>query len=150
MYARGASGLTKTATPNDTMSRNVYFRGSGGLYSTAEDYIPLGMMLANGGELNGKRLLSRKTVEMMSAAHVKDTLPGRPAGEGYGLSVRVVTDHAARGTMLSDGTFGWTGAQGTHFFVDPREELVGVLMVQTSNGEIQREFEDLVAQSVVD
>ena len=150
VYARGANGLTKTATPNDTMSRNVYFRGSGGLYSTAEDYIPLGMMLANGGELNGKRLLSRKAVEMMSAAHVKDTLPGRPAGEGYGLSVRVVTDHAVRGTMLSDGTFGWTGAQGTHFFVDPREELVGVLMVQTSNGEIQREFEDLVAQSVVD
>jgi CubicO group peptidase (beta-lactamase class C family) len=150
VYARGANGLTKTATPNDTMSRNVYFRGSGGLYSTAEDYIPLGMMLASGGELNGKRLLGRKTVEMMSAAHVKYTLPGRPAGEGYGLSVRVVTDHAVRGTMLSDGTFGWTGAQGTHFFVDPREELVGVLMVQTSNGEIQREFEDLVAQSVVD
>jgi CubicO group peptidase (beta-lactamase class C family) len=150
VYARGANGLTKTVMPNDTMSRNVYFRGSGGLYSTAEDYIPLGMMLANGGELNGKRLLGRKTVEMMSAAHVKDTLPGRPAGEGYGLSVRVVTDHAVRGTMLSDGTFGWTGAQGTHFFVDPREELVGVLMVQTSNGEIQREFEDLVAQSVVD
>ena len=150
VYARGANGLTKTVMPNDTMSRNVYFRGSGGLYSTAEDYIPLGMMLANGGELNGKRLLSRKAVEVMSAAHVKDTLPGRPAGEGYGLSVRVVTDHAVRGTMLSDGTFGWTGAQGTHFFVDPREELVGVLMVQTSNGEIQREFEDLVAQSVVD
>jgi CubicO group peptidase (beta-lactamase class C family) len=150
VYGRGANGLTKTVMPNDTMSKNVYFRGSGGLYSTAEDYIPLGMMLANGGELNGKRLLSRKAVEMMSAAHVKDTLPGRPAGEGYGLSVRVVTDHAARGTMLSDGTFGWSGAQGTHFFVDPREELVGVLMVQTSNGEIQREFEDLVAQSVVD
>ena len=150
VYASGANGLTKSVMPNDTMSRNVYFRGSGGLYSTAEDYIPLGMMLANGGELNGKRLLSRKAVEMMSAAHVKDTLPGRPAGEGYGLSVRVVTDHAVRGTMLSDGTFGWTGAQGTHFFVDPREELVGVLMVQTSNGEIQREFEDLVAQSVVD
>jgi CubicO group peptidase (beta-lactamase class C family) len=150
VYGRGPNGLTKTPTPNDTMSRNVYFRGSGGLYSTAEDYIPLGMLLANGGELNGKRLLSRKTVEMMSAAHVKDTLPGRAAGEGYGLSVRVVTDHAARGTMLSDGTFGWSGAQGTHFFVDAKEELVGVLMVQTSIGELQREFEDLVAQSVVD
>ena len=150
VYGRGPNGLTKTPTPNDTMSRNVYFRGSGGLYSTAEDYIPLGMMLASGGELNGKRLLSRKTVEMMSAPHVKDTLPGRPAGEGYGLSVRVVTDHAIRGTMLSDGTFGWSGAQGTHFFVDPKEELVGVLMVQTSIGEFQREFEDLVAQSVVD
>jgi CubicO group peptidase (beta-lactamase class C family) len=151
VYARTPNGLTKTAMPNDTMSRNVYFRGSGGLYSTAEDYLPLGIMLAAKGEIGGgKRLLSRKTVEMFSAAHVLDTLPGRPAGEGYGLSVRVVTNHAARGTMLSDGTFGWTGAQGTHFFVDPKEELTAVLMVQTSNGEIQRDFEDLVAQSVAD
>jgi CubicO group peptidase (beta-lactamase class C family) len=150
VYARNANGLTRSATPNDTMSRNVYFRGSGGLYSTADDYIAFGLMLANGGTLNGKRLLSRKSVEMLSAAHVPDTLPGRPAGEGYGLGVRVVTNHAARGTLLSDGTYGWTGAQGTHFFVDPKEELVGVLMVQTSNGEIQREFEDLVAQSIAD
>jgi CubicO group peptidase (beta-lactamase class C family) len=150
VYARSATGLLKTPMPNDTLGRNVYFRGSGGLFSTAEDYIPVGMMLANGGELNGKRLLSRKTVEMMTAAHVPDTLPGRPAGEGYGLSVRVVTNHAARGTMLSDGTFGWTGAQGSHFFVDPKEQLVGVLMVQTPIQEVQREFEDLVAQSIVD
>jgi CubicO group peptidase (beta-lactamase class C family) len=150
VYARTPNGLAKSATPNDTFGKGVYFRGSGGLFSTAEDYIPLGMMLANGGELNGKRLLSRKTVEMMSAAHVPDSLPGRPAGEGYGLSVRVVTNHAARGTMLSDGTFGWTGAQGTHFFVDPKEQLVGVLMVQTPIPEMQREFEDLVAQSVND
>ncbi len=150
VYSRTAAGLTRQTMPNDTLSRNVYFRGSGGLYSTAEDYLPLGIMLAGGGEADGKRLLSRKTVEMMAAAHIPDTLQGRPAGEGYGLSVRVVTNHAARGTMLSDGTFGWTGAQGTHFFVDPKEELTAVLMVQTSNGEIQRDFEDLVAQSVAD
>jgi CubicO group peptidase (beta-lactamase class C family) len=150
VYTRSAKGLAKQQMPNDTMSRNVYFRGSGGLYSTAADYIPLGIMLANGGEMNGTRLLSRKSVEMMSAVHVPDTLPGRPAGEGYGLSVRVVTDHAARGTMLSDGTYGWSGAQGTHFFVDPKEQLVGVLMVQTSNQEIIRDFEDLVEQSIAD
>jgi CubicO group peptidase (beta-lactamase class C family) len=150
VYVREDEGLTKQKMPNDTMSRNVYFRGSGGLYSTAEDYIPLGMMLANGGEWNGKRLLGRKTVEMLSAAHVADTLPGRPAGEGFGLSVRVVTNHAVRGTMLSDGTYGWSGAQGTHFFVDPKEHVVGVLMVQTSIPEMQREFEDLVEQSIVD
>jgi len=150
VYTRGANGLTKSPQANDTMSRGVYFRGSGGLFSTAEDYIPLGVMLANGGQLNGKRLLSRKTVEMMTAAHVPDTLPGRPAGEGYGLSVRVVTDHAKRGTMLSDGTYGWTGAHGTHFFVDPKEGLVGILMVQTSNAELNRDFEDLVAQSVAE
>jgi CubicO group peptidase (beta-lactamase class C family) len=150
VYTRSPNGLTKAVMPNDTMSRNVYFRGSGGLYSTAEDYIPLGMMLANAGEWNGKRLLGKKTVEMMSAVHVPDTLPGRPAGEGYGLSVRVVSNHAARNTMLSDGTFGWTGAQGTHFFVDPKEQLTAVLMVQTSNQEIIRDFEDLVAQTIVD
>jgi CubicO group peptidase (beta-lactamase class C family) len=150
VYTRGAGGLTRAQMPNDTMSRNVYFRGSGGLYSTAEDYIPLGVMLANGGELNGTRLLSRKSVEMLRAVHVPDSLPGRPAGEGYGLSVRVVTDHAARNTMLSNGTYGWSGAQGTHFFVDPQEELVGILMVQTSNQEIIRDFEDLVAQAIVD
>lgn len=149
VYSRGANGLTKSQNPNG-MSSNVYFMGSGGLISTAEDYIPFGAMLANGGELNGKRLLSRKTVEMLSAAHVPDTLPGRAAGEGYGLSVRVVTDHAKRGSMLSTGTFGWSGVYGTHFFVDPKEDLVGVLMVQTSNQEVNRDFEDLVAQSVVD
>ena len=150
VYQRTPNGLSKTRMPNDTMSRNVYFRGSGGLYSTAEGYVPLGMMLANGGELNGKRLLSRKSVEMLSAVHVPDTLPGRPAGEGYGLSVRVVTNHAARNTLLSDGTYGWSGAQGTHFFVDPKEQLVGVLMVQTSNNEVRSEFEDLAAQSIND
>ena len=146
---RGGGPLTKSQSPNG-MSSNVYFMGSGGLISTAEDYIPFGAMLANGGELNGNRLLSRKTVEMLSAMHVPDTLPGRPAGEGYGLSVRVVTDHAARGTMLSNGTFGWSGVYGTHFFVDPREQVVGVLMVQTANQEVNRDFEDLVAQSIAD
>ena len=150
VYGRQPTGLTKLTMPNDTMSRNVYFRGSGGLYSSADGYAPFGLMLANGGELNGKRLLSRKSVEMLSAAHVADSLPGRPAGEGFGLSVRVVTNHAARGTLLSDGTYGWSGAQGTHFFVDPKEQLVGILMVQTSNNEVRDAFEDLVAQSIID
>ena len=151
VYQRTPAGLTKSTMPNDTMSRNVYFRGSGGLYSSAEGYVPLGIMLSNGGEMNGKRLLSRKSVEMLGAVHIPDTLPGRPAGEGFGLSVRVLTNHAARNTLLSDGSYGWSGAQGTHFFVDPKEQLVGVLMIQTPNvTEIRGEFEDLVAQSIAD
>ncbi len=151
IYQRQEQGLVKVVSPNDTLGRNVYFRGSGGLFSTAESYVPFGMMLANRGELGGVRLLSRKSVEMLGAVHVPDTLPGRPPGEGYGLSVRVVTDHAARGTLLSDGTYGWSGAQGTHFFVDPKEELVGVLMIQTPNvTEIRLDFENLVAQAIVD
>jgi CubicO group peptidase (beta-lactamase class C family) len=151
VYQREDQRLVKAVMPNDTLGRNVYFRGSGGLYSTAESYVPFGMMLANGGELGGVRLLSRKSVEMLGAVHVPDTLPGRPPGEGYGLSVRVVTDHAARGTLLSDGTYGWSGAQGTHFFVDPKEQLVGVLMVQTpNNNEVRSDFENLVAQAIAD
>jgi CubicO group peptidase (beta-lactamase class C family) len=149
VYTRGANGLTKNNNPNG-MSSEVYFMGSGGLISTADDYIPFGVMLANGGELNGKRILGKKTVEMFRSAHIPDTLQGRAAGEGYGLGVRVVTDHVRRGTMLSTGTFGWSGVYGTHFFVDPVEQTVGVLLVQTSNQEVNRDFEDLVAQSIID
>jgi CubicO group peptidase (beta-lactamase class C family) len=149
VYTRGANGLQKNQNPNG-MSSQVYFMGSGGLITTAEDYIPMGVMLANGGQLNGKRLLSPKTVEMMRAVHVSDTLPGRQPGEGYGLSVRVVNDHAKRGTLLSDGSFGWSGAYGTHFFVDPKEQVVAVFMVQTSNQEVNLDFENMVMQSIIE
>jgi len=149
VYNRTANGLQKSQNPNN-MSGKIYFMGSGGIMTTAADYLPLGLMLANGGVLNGKRLLSPKTVELMSSVVVPDTLPGRSAGEGYGLSVRVIQDHVANATLLSDGTFGWSGAYGTHFFVDPKEQVVAVFMVQTSNQEVNKDFENLVMQSVVD
>jgi len=140
--------LNKNNNPNG-MSSPIYFMGSGGLISTPLDYIPFGAMLANGGALDGKQIMGKKTVEMMSAMHVPDTLPGRGPGEGYGLGVRVVVDHAKNGTMLSNGTFGWSGVYGTHFFVDPVEGVVGVLMVQTANQEVNRDFENLVAQAII-
>lgn len=140
--------LNKNNNPNG-MSSQIYFMGSGGLISTPSDYIPFGMMLANNGVWNGKQVLGKKTIEMMSTAHVPDTLPGRTPGEGYGLGVRVVTDHAKLGTMLSNGTFGWSGVYGTHFFVDPVEGVVGVFMCQTAIREAEREFEDLVAQAII-
>ena len=149
VYQRTPNGLQKSQNPN-TMSSQVYFMGSGGLISTADDYLPFGVMLANGGQLNGKRLLSPKTVEMMRSVHVPDTLPGRQPGEGYGLSIRVVNDHARRGTLLSTGSFGWSGAYGTHFFVDPVEQVVAVFMVQTANQEVNLDFETMVMQSIVE
>jgi CubicO group peptidase (beta-lactamase class C family) len=148
-YQRTPAGLQEPPNPN-FMSSQVYFMGSGGLITTAEDYLPLGVMLANGGQLNGKRLLSPKTVEMMRSVHAPDTLPGRPAGEGFGLGVRVVSDHARRGTLLSTGSFGWSGYYGTHFFVDPVEQVVALLMVQTSVPDLQRDFEDMVMQAIVE
>jgi CubicO group peptidase (beta-lactamase class C family) len=82
--------------------------------STADAYVRFAMMLANRGELNGVRILAPRSIELMGSAYIPDTLPGRPSGEGYGLSVRVVTDPVARRTTLSKGSFGWTGAYGTH------------------------------------
>ena len=147
VYNLTGGKLVKNNNPN-SMSSKVYFMGSGGLISAPGDYLPFGLMLANGGSWNGKQILGKKTVEMLSAMHVPDTLPGRNAGEGYGLGVRVVTDHAKLGTMLSTGTFGWSGVYGTHFFVDPVEGIVGVMMAQTANQEARLEFENLVAQAV--
>jgi CubicO group peptidase (beta-lactamase class C family) len=106
-------------------------------------------MLANGGELNGVRLLSPRAVELMGSVFVPDTLPGRPKGESFGLSVRVVTDPTARNTFLSEGSFGWSGAFGTHFWVDRNEKLIAIAMTQTSNQEFLRDFENMVMQAIV-
>jgi CubicO group peptidase (beta-lactamase class C family) len=108
------------------------------------------MMLANGGELNGRRILSRRSVELMGSAFIPDTLPGRRPGESYGLGVRVVTDPAARGTGLSEGSFGWSGFYGTHFWVDPKENLVGIILAQTSVRSLLDDFETAVMQAVSD
>jgi len=148
-YPRGEQGLEPRDNP-DSMSGARYFSGAGGLMSTASAYAQFAMMLANGGALNGTRLLSPRTVELMGSAFIPDTLEGRSAGEGYGLSVRVVSDPVARRSPLSEGSFGWSGAYGTHFWADPKENLVGVLMIQTPVREMRPDFENAVMQSVVD
>ena len=111
-----------------------------------------GMMLAAGGQWNGKRLLSPKTVELMSSAFVPDTLQGRPPGRGYGLSVQGVTDPIRAGYRVSAGSFGWDGAYGTHFWVDPKEKIVGLFMVQAAgpNRSMNPDFENAVMQALID
>src|SRR5262245_14568858 len=74
---------------------------------------------------------------------------GEPRGEAYGLSVRVVNDPIARNSFLSEGSFGWSGAFGTHFWVDRKERLIPVAMTRTSNQEFLRDFESMVMQAVV-
>lgn len=132
----------------------AYFSGGGGLFSTAEDYLKFAMMLANGGQLEGRRLLSRKTVDLMRSAFIPDSLPGRTPGEGYGLGVRVVTDRAARNTLLSNGSFGWSGAFNTHFFIDPVENVIGIFMTQSvllpTRQQLRDDFETAVMQALVD
>jgi CubicO group peptidase (beta-lactamase class C family) len=88
----------------------------------------------------------------MSSIHVPDTFNGRSRGRSWGLSVQVISDAVAAGYRVSDGSFGWDGAFGTHFWVDPKEKLVGILMIQTDNPnrELNGDFENAVMQSIVE
>ncbi len=131
----------------------TYTSGAGGLYSTAADFFRFAQMLANGGGTDGKRLLSPRGVELFSSNQVGDLFNnqiGRPAGMGFGLTVEVVVDPVRAGTFRSRGSFGWDGAFGTHFWVDPQEKLVAVLLIQTGGRDIHRDFETAVMQSIVD
>jgi CubicO group peptidase (beta-lactamase class C family) len=146
-YTGSANGLEPATDPG--FMNGVYFSGGGGLFSTAPDYARFALMLVNGGELDDVRILSPRAVDLMGSVFIPDTLPGRSSGEPYGLSVRVVTDPAARNTYLSEGSFGWSGAYGTHFWVDRKEDLIAIAMTQTSNREFLSDFENMVMQSVV-
>ena len=140
------------------MSSPVYFSGAGGLMGTAEAYARFAMMLANGGELDGVRILSPRSVALMGASVIEEGLPGlntnshpgRPPGEGFGLGVSVVSDPVARRSLVSEGSFGWSGFYGTYFWVDPQENLVALLMVQTYDNDSWFEFESAVMQAVVE
>jgi CubicO group peptidase (beta-lactamase class C family) len=147
-----ADGVLRPVDTQVRMANTTYFSGAGGLMTDAENYLQFGQMLLDGGALNGKRLLSPKTVELMASVFAPDTLPGRPPGRGFGLSVQVVSDPVAAGYRVSAGSFGWDGAFGTHFWVDPKEKVVGVLMVQTDNPnrQLDRDFENEVMQAIVD
>jgi len=151
LYQRTNGTLNEAA--DGPFINGAYFSGGGGLTSTAEDYLRFALLLLNGGELDGARLLSPPAAELMSAVFAPDTLPGRNPGEGYGLGVRVVTDRAGRNTLVSNGTFGWSGAYNTHFFIDRERDLVGIFMTQVAyletRGQLRDDFETAVMQAVV-
>jgi CubicO group peptidase (beta-lactamase class C family) len=110
-----------------------YFSGAGGLYSTAGDYARFCQMLLNGGELDGVSIVGRKSVEMMTMdhlAHFDPPVKREGGAEGFGLGGYVVLDAAGRGRPGSVGAFGWSGAGGTYFVIDPRERLIAILMTQ--------------------
>jgi CubicO group peptidase (beta-lactamase class C family) len=133
---------------------HTLFSGGGGLISTAADYVRFHQMMLNGGELNGVRLLGRKTVELMTANHIGDLqvwLTG--PGYGFGLGYSVVKEVGQAGVNSSAGTYGWGGAFCTYFWVDPVEEMVGVVMTQVSpytHLNIRQEFQVLANQAIVD
>ena len=130
----------------------VLFSGAGGLFSTAADYLRFSQMMLNGGVLDGSRVLSRKSIELMTANHIGN-LPIWPDLPGYrfGLGVRVMTDLGKSGRLDSIGSYGWSGAYGTWSWIDPKEEMAGVLMIQTTAYDnIRFDMQNLALQAIID
>lgn len=129
--------------------------GGGGLVSTAADYARFCQMLINGGQLDGHRLLSRKTVELMTSDHLGG-LPSMsdllPPGHGFGLGFAVRLQTGIAPVAGSEGLYFWGGLAGTTFFIDPKEELYAVLMVQApgQRDEVRALFRNLVYAAIGD
>jgi CubicO group peptidase (beta-lactamase class C family) len=127
------------------------FSGGAGLLSTAHDYARFLQMLLNGGELDGRRILGTKTVELMTVDHLGD-VPFRP-GQGFGLGFSILEDVGARGTPGSAGEFGWGGAYHSTYWVDPVEDLVVVHLTQLNPAgtvDDQAKVRALIYQAIVD
>jgi len=137
LYERNPDG--KTIVAKDEQQREGYkhkpdaFMGGAGLASTAMDYLRFIQMLLNGGELDGARILSPKSVQLMSADHLGDMprIANMPSpGYGFGLTFAVNLGPGKTGQIGSAGEYNWGGAAGTSFWIDPAEKLVGVFMIQ--------------------
>ena len=129
-----------------------YESGGGGLLGTTEDYLRFSLALANGGVFQGKRIIGKKTLEFMTADHVGNR-PGRPEGFGFGLGFEVHTRLGDSALMGSVGEYGWSGAAGTTFWVDPKEQLLAIYMVQASEADtrfLRNQFRTMVQAALID
>ena len=133
-----------------------WYSGGGGLVSTTRDYLRFCQMMLNGGELDGTRILSRKTVDLMTIDHI-ESVPrassiSRP-GYGFGLDFAVHIDPAESGLNGSPGEYNWGGLAGTVFWIDPAEEMIGLYMIQMLPprfGNSRDLFKRLAYQAIVD
>ncbi|MBI4909105.1 MAG: beta-lactamase family protein [Acidobacteria bacterium] len=151
LYRPEGGTLRPVAPARQQRGSNVFFSGAGGLSGTAEDYFRFCQMLLNRGSYNGARLLSPKSVQLMTANHIADH-PIWPdlAGYRFGLGFRVMTDLGQSGHLDSIGSYGWGGAHGTYFWIDPKEDMLGILMIQaTSYKNIRIDAQGLAMQSIV-
>ena len=135
---------------NYPMVEGTYFSGGAGLSSTTKDYATFLQMLLNKGEYNGKRLLSRRTVELMTTNQIGDLNLGR---DKFGLGFQITTKDGQAVLGVSEGSFSWGGFFGTTFWADPRERLVCLMFIQQfplSHHEIRDKFKALVYQALND
>lgn len=149
--------IDSPSTSAKVLGPKSYFSAGGGLLSTAPDYARFAQMLLNGGELDGARILSRKTIELMTTNHTGDLniYPEGP-GYGYGLGFSVRVSLTANPLIGSVGTYGWNGAHITYYIGDPREDLFALMFTQVANAQgtglhrgIRADFDRLVYQALV-
>ncbi|MCH8812474.1 MAG: serine hydrolase [Gemmatimonadetes bacterium] len=154
----GHQGAERTLTLGDTMRFTQppsNLSGGGGLVSTAHDYSRFAQMLLNGGELDGARILGRKTIELMTMDHLPEGVPTEflSPGWGFGLGFTVKNEAGTDGMPGSVGNFYWFGVQGTSFWVDPEEDLIGIFMIQirpNRDVNFRQQFKRLVYQAVIE
>jgi CubicO group peptidase (beta-lactamase class C family) len=156
VYSRGPDGKLVPDTADRYARFTDHAFGTLSLSGSAPDYLRFAQMLLNGGELDGVRILGRKTVQLMSQNHLPPNIPSiaanGPAATGYGLGVSVTLSTSALGRPGSVGSFGWGGAATTVFSVDPAEDMAIVIMGQMlpSDDDLLRKVETLVYQALVD
>ena len=135
LYQRGESPSLKPLDGGResrlVVGPKTWFSGGGGLVSTAADYYRFLQMLLNGGELDGTRLVSRKTVELMTTDHLGKEIPIYP-GYGFGLGFAVLQELGKGHSLGSEGDYTWGGIFNTVFWVDPKEELVLIFLTNFS------------------
>jgi CubicO group peptidase (beta-lactamase class C family) len=139
-----------------TKEKQKWFSGGGGLLSTAGDYARFCQMLLNRGELNGVRLLSPKTLAVMTADQLppgiprlgyEEMAPTPEMGQSFGLGFAVRTDTGHSPISGSVGDYFWAGAYGTYFWIDPQEKMFAVMMTQMpfpQSGYYRRAMRELV------
>ncbi|GAA0878261.1 serine hydrolase domain-containing protein [Algoriphagus jejuensis] len=142
------SGVLIKSERQTPTSGNTVFGGTHGLFSTAADYSLFAQMMLNGGEWKGKRFLSPKTVDIMRINQSGDLF--QDPGKGFGLGFAVVDDLADSKALSSEGTFYWSGAYCTYFFIDPEEKMVAVFMTQMNpfSGFYENKFRQMVYQAI--
>jgi CubicO group peptidase (beta-lactamase class C family) len=156
VYNRDAAGKLVPDTADRYARFTEHAFGTLSLSGSAPDYLRFARMLLNGGELDGVRILGRKTVELMAQNHLPPNIPSiaanGPAATGYGLGVSVTIDTAALGRPGSVGTFGWSGAATTTFSVNPAEDMAIVIMAQVmpNDADLMQKVETLVYQALID
>ncbi len=150
LHTKGADGILNVSKMQAPFENVKVWSGVNGLYATASDYATFCQMMMAGGTFQGKQYLSRKTVELMTSNHTGNLF--QMPGTGWGLGFAVVTNGAATLTPASTGLFYWSGANNTHFFIDPKEKLIALFMTQESNHNFDYHLalRQLVYQSIAD